>query len=206
MIRASFALVALAALPLAAAPRLLAQDVRYETDANGVRYQITTHQTPRQLTKTHYEPRETTVSVPRYTTTMEDSVPTYQVPAVRHECVPGYERSWNLFKPPTLSYRLVPVTRWETRSETVQVPITKRDYITERHVQHVPVTQTVPANEVVTRRQVIGLDPGATATVSTPSGTPATVARRDPYGSSSSSVPADTSSDSSFDARIGPTR
>jgi hypothetical protein len=197
MKRATLA-AALAALPLVTASRLVADDVRHETDSNGVRWQITTQEVPRPLTKTHYVPQESTIAVPRYTTTMEESVRTYQVPVVRHEWVPGYQRSWNIFAPPTLSYRLMPVTRWETRTETVRIPITKQDYVTQSQVQHVPVTQTVIANETVVRRQAIGLDHTAT-------GGAAAVARRDPYESNSQSVPADTT-DSGFDARIGPQR
>jgi hypothetical protein len=85
----------------------------------------------------------------------------------------GYQRTWNIFKPPVPSYRLMPVTRWETRTETVQIPITKLEYVPERVVQQVPIVDTKIAKETVTRRVAIGLSDGATS-----------VARKDDFGSS----------------------
>jgi hypothetical protein len=77
-----------------------------------------------------------------------------------------------------LSYRLMPVTRWETRTETVKVPVTKIDYVAEQQTQHVPVTNTHIAEEKTVRRVAIGLE-GA--------GDAASVARReDTWGSTGS--------------------
>ena len=98
-----------------------------------------------------------------YTTDMHDSVRTYQVPVTEQQWVPGYQRTWNIFAPPVLSYRLLPVTRWETRTETVRVPITKREYIPEKQVQQVPITNTRLAEEKIVRRVPIGTVGNGTA-------------------------------------------
>lgn len=156
MIRAqATAFVVLAAIATATIAR--ADDVRYET-VDGVRYQVFTETTQRPITETRYEPREQTVYREKYTTSMQESVRTYQVPVTEQRWVPGYQRTWNIFAPPVLSYRLMPVTRWETRTETVRIPITKREYVPERQVQHVPVTNTKIANETTVRRVAIGME------------------------------------------------
>jgi hypothetical protein len=103
-------------------------------------------------------------------------VRTYQVPVTEQQWVPGYQRTWNIFAPPVLSYRLLPVTRWETRSETVRIPITKREYIPQQQVQHVQVPSTKIAEEKIVRRVAIGLE-GA--------GGAANVARSDSFGGTS---------------------
>jgi hypothetical protein len=147
---------------LAAASVARAQNnVEYRTE-NGIRYQYITETTQRPISETRYEPREQTVYRERYTTNVQDSVRTYQVPVTEQQWVPGYQRTWNIFAPPVLSYRLMPVTRWETRTETVKIPITKREYVAEKQVQHVPVTNTRIAEEQVVRRVAIGMD-GPTA-------------------------------------------
>jgi hypothetical protein len=65
--------------------------------------------------------------------------------------------------PPVLSYRLMPVTRWETRSETVRIPITKREVYPERLTQQVPVYNTRYAEEEVVRHVPIGTTANGTS-------------------------------------------
>jgi len=122
-----------------AVPASAADDVKtYEKD--GVRYQEVRRVVQRPITETHYEPRQVTRYNERYTTDMQQVQRTYQTPVTQQQWVPGYQRTWNLFAPPVLSYRLMPVTRWETRTETVRVPVTKRDVVPEQVTQQVPVT------------------------------------------------------------------
>ncbi len=146
-----------------AAPVALADDVRYYVD-NGIQYRETTQVTQRPVTETRYEPQQTTVLRERYTTDLQESVRTYQVPVTEHQWVLGQQRSWNIFAPPTLSYRLMPVTRWETRTETVRVPVTKREYVPTQHVQHIPVTNTRIGEEKVVRREIVGPATSSTGT------------------------------------------
>ena len=161
MIRASSTVVALICGAVLAAT-LGAQEPRV-FEENGIRYQETTQVIQRLLPETRYEQRENTVYREKYSTDMQESVRTYQVPITEQQWVPGYQRTWNIFAPPVLSYRLLPVTRWETRSETVRVPVTKREYIPEKQVQQVPITNTRLAEERIVRRVPIGTVAGGTA-------------------------------------------
>jgi hypothetical protein len=139
---------------------LRADDVKY-VEENGIRYQVTTQVVQRPINHTTYEPRETTTYRERYTTDMQEVHRTYQVPITQQQWVPGYQKTWNVFAPPVLSYRLVPVTHWETRTETVRVPSTRRELHPETLTQHVPVTKTHLAQEEHTHRVAVGVSPGA---------------------------------------------
>jgi hypothetical protein len=143
---------------------LWAQEVR-EYEDNGIRYRETTQVIQRLIPETRYEQRENTVYRERYTTDMQESVRRYQVPVTEQQWVLGYQRTWNIFRPPTPSYRLLPVTRWVTRTETVRIPVTKRDYVPEHQVQQVPITNTRLAEERIVRRVPIGTVNNGTAVV-----------------------------------------
>jgi hypothetical protein len=134
---------------------LHAQQIQY-VEENGVKYQVVTQTSARPISQTHYEPREYTTYREHYTTDLHESVRTYQVPVTENQWVPGYQRSLNIFAPPVLSYRLMPVTRWETRVETVRVPVTRRDLLPEKHVQQVPVVTQHLAEETHVHRIPIG--------------------------------------------------
>jgi hypothetical protein len=154
MIRGKSTALALVLAALAS-PAALAQEVRH-FEENGIQYRETTQVTQRAIPETKWVPSETTQVSPRYTTNMQDSVRTYQVPVTEQQWVPGLQRTWNIFAPPVMSYRLMPVTRWETRTETVRVPVTKVDYVPYKQVQHIPVTNTRIAEERVVSRVAIG--------------------------------------------------
>jgi hypothetical protein len=147
-----------------AASGLQAQDVRY-FEKDGIRYQETRQVLQRPITETRYEQRESTIMRERYTTDMQEVQRTYQVPVTEQQWVPGYQRTWNLFAPPVLSYRLMPITRWEMRSETVRIPVTKREVIPEKQVQQIPVTNTRLAEEEIVRRSPLGTVTNGTAAV-----------------------------------------
>ncbi len=158
-------IVASLAVSALAGPTLFAQDVTYEVK-DGVRYQITRQVVQHPISETRYEQRRYTVNRERYTTDMQTSQRTYQVPVTQQQWVPGYQRTWNLFAPPVLSYRLLPVTRLETRSETVRIPVTRRDLIPEEQVQQVPVTtQRLVPGEIVSRVPV-GVEPSSSVATS----------------------------------------
>lgn len=177
LMRRTFAWLTLA---VCAAPAW-ADDVQYEDGADGIRYQVITQTVQRPITETRYEARESTIQRERFTTDMQDSVRTYQVPVTQQQWVPGYQRTWNVFAPPVLSYRLMPVTRWETRTETVRIPVTRRDYVPEKVVQHVPVTNTKIAEEKIVRRVAVGHVGSGTNT--------ANIARSDNSSSGGGSAP-----------------
>lgn len=138
------------------ASSLCADEVEY-FDQNGIRYQKIRQVTQKPISETRYESRQYTTYQPRYTTDYHDSVRTYQVPVTEQQWVPGYQRTLNIFAPPVLSYRLVPVTRWETRTETVRVPVTRQDYVAQQRVEQIPITTQRLAQE--THEHVIAIGP-----------------------------------------------
>jgi hypothetical protein len=158
---------------------LRADEVTY-FEKDGIRYQKTRQVVQRPITELRYEPREITVNRERYTTDLQDSHRTYQVPVTEQQWVPGYQRTWNLLAPPVLSYRLMPVTRWETRSETVKIPITRREVIPETQVQQVPRYNTRYAEEETVRHVAIGTVANGTPTVARTDGSNGTKLENDP--------------------------
>jgi hypothetical protein len=60
---------------------------------------------------------------------------------------------------------LMPVTRWETRTETVRIPITKREVYPEKVTQQVPVYNTRYAQEETVRHIAIGTTANGTPSV-----------------------------------------
>ncbi len=149
-------IVASLALGALVTASLRADEVEY-FDQNGVRYQKIRQVTQKPISETRYESRQYTTYQPRYTTDLQESVRTYQVPVTEQQWVPGYQRTLNIFAPPVLSYRLVPVTRWETRTETVRVPITRQDYVAQQRVEQIPITTQRLAQE--THEHVIPIGP-----------------------------------------------
>jgi hypothetical protein len=148
-----------------AAHVLRADDVQY-VEENGVRYQVTRQVVQRLHTETRYEPRQYTAYRERYTTDLQEVPRTYQVPVTEQQWVPGYQRSLNIFAPPVLTYRLMPVTRWETRTETVRVPSTRKEYIPETATRHEPVTTQRIVQEEHTHRVFAGTTGSGTSAAS----------------------------------------
>ncbi len=173
-----------------------ADDVRYE-EQNGIRYQVTRQVSPRVIHETRYEPRQTTNYRDHYTTEMQEQTRTYQVPVTQQEWVPGYQRTLNPFAPPVLSYRLMPVTRLQTRTEIVRVPVTRRDVLPETVTQHVPVTTQHLVQDVHEHRVAVGVAPGGAAVASSSSGGSSSFGNRTDLGSGTSSD--DTARDDSGD-------
>jgi hypothetical protein len=138
------------------ATRLMADDVTYE-DVNGIRYQVTRQVVQRPVPETKYEPHTYNSYRERYTTDMQEQTRTYQTPVTSQQWVLGYQRSMNPFAPPTLAYKLVPVTQLQTHTETVRVPVTRRELVPETHTQHVPVTSYHIANEEHVHRVAVGV-------------------------------------------------
>lgn len=161
MIRTYF----IAALFIAGAllvPAVRAEDVEYFVK-DGIQYKRVRQVTQRPVSETRYESHTYTTHQPRYTTDFQEVQRTYQVPVTEQQWVPGYQRRLNIFAPPVLSYRLMPVTRWETRVQTVRVPVTRTDYVPQQHVTQVPITSQRLAQEEHTH--VIAIGPASNGTL-----------------------------------------
>jgi hypothetical protein len=137
------------------ATRAMADEVKY-LDEGGITYRETTQTTQRHIPQITLQQREDTYYREQYTTELQDMQRTYQVPITEYQWKPETHRSWNPFSPPYVAYRWVPVTRFETRSETVKIPVAKRNVVPEKITRQVPVTTHHVANEKVVTRVAIG--------------------------------------------------
>jgi hypothetical protein len=137
------------------AGRAIADDVKY-LDEDGITYRETTQTSQRPVPQTTMQQRDYTYYRERYTTELQEVQRTYQVPITEYQWKPETHRTWNPFSPPYVAYRLVPQTRWETKSETVKIPVAKREVVPEKITQQVPVTTHRIAQEKVVTRVAIG--------------------------------------------------
>jgi hypothetical protein len=108
----------------------------YETSPDGVTYRVTNRSIP----TTEYQAREQKSFRPQVTTEYQSYAQTYVAPVTEYQWVARYRGWWNPFVQPYWSHEMVPVTRWEARPSTVQVPVARTDWVEETKVVHVPVT------------------------------------------------------------------
>ena len=140
---------------LLVASRAMAQDVRFYED-NGITYRETTQTVKRPIPHTEMQPQNVTYYRERYTTDLQEVTRTYQVPVTQYQYEPHVEGRWNPFVQPTLSYRMVPRTHWETKTEVVKIPVSRRDVVPETVTHQVPVTTHKIAEDKVVSRVAIG--------------------------------------------------
>jgi hypothetical protein len=148
-----------------------ADEVRYY-EQNGVTYRETRHKVSQPVPQTQLVDHPQTVYREKLDTQLVDTVRTYQVPVTEYRWETYMQGRWNPFVHPTMGWRQVPVTRWETRSDVVKVPYNRRQLVPETTTVRLPVTtmQTVE-QEVITRVAVGSRQPA------------------DPFASSAPSVP-----------------
>lgn len=169
-------------LALPATRPTAAADVR-EFEEDGVRYREVTRMVRRVVPETTYEEREVKVYRRESRTEYQEYQRHVVVPVTEYHTEMRWHGIWNPFAPPYLVEHRVPVTRWETRAETVKTPVVRSELIPETRTEKVPiVTQKIVETPLVTRVAISSqrqTDPFANS--GTPKGTP-TVARRDRIG------------------------
>ena len=133
------------------------------------------------------QPQSSTYYRERYTTELQDTQRTYQVPITEYQWKPETHRTWNPFAPPYTAYRLVPQTRWETRTETVKVPVAKREVVPETITHQVPVTTHRIATEQVHTKVAVGHSAAHTGNIADGSNGSASVANVASSGAGSTS-------------------
>ena len=140
-----------------------ADDVRWVT-RNGQTYRehVTVERVP--TTVTRMEERQETVYTERYLTEVRDSQRTVYVPVTEYVMQPRWHGLWNPFTSPHVAYHMVPQTRWEVRSETVQVPVTTRELVPQTRTVQVPVRELgFEERQHITRVLVPGTRPSLAA-------------------------------------------
>lgn len=148
------------------------QTTTYEKGADGVTYQVTRNVVPKSIPTTEYQAQQQTVYHPQPAVTYQSYQQNYAVPVTQYQWVTQTHEWWNVFDGPYYTQELKPVTRWETRVGTVQVPVARTDWVQETRTNQVPVTTYKTVNEEYTSKVAVSAAPTYTA----PGETPASVA------------------------------
>ena len=129
---------------------------------DGVTFQVTRTVVERQIPVTEYQTREEKYLRPQVSTQYQTLQQTHLTPVTQYQMVPRMVNRWNPFVEPSWRYEYVPVTRWEARPTTVQVPLAKTDWVEEKRTVQVPVTTYKTVKEEQMRKVALGVVPGAT--------------------------------------------
>jgi len=134
---------------------LMAQDAHYIKGEDGLTYRETRQVVNHVVPETRLEERQSVTYQTKYTTDLKETQRAYMAPVTEYQWTPHLDRGWNPFAQPVLTYRLTPQTRWETRVETVRIPVTNCQVIPETRTVQVPVTTSrIAQGEIVTRTPV----------------------------------------------------
>lgn len=141
----------------AAAPAQVTTE--YEKGPDGITYKVTRQVVQRSIPTTEYQTREQKVYRPQVTTEYRTYQQTYLTPVTEYQWVPRLRGWWNPFAPPYWTHEWAPVTRWEVRPATVQIPVARTDWVEETRTTQVPVItyRTVP--EEYTSRVAVSAAP-----------------------------------------------
>jgi len=171
-IRRLVAAALFASLLGAAAPNGRADDVRYYEN-NGVTWRESRRTVEDRVPVSRMEERTETVYREEFTTEMRDTTRTSRTPVTEYRWEAFWVNRWNPLAQAYVAYRQVPHTRWETRTETVQVPVNTRRLVPETRVvrRAVGSFQTVK-RDVVSRVPVGGSRTSVGATLAAGSLTP----------------------------------
>ena len=172
-------LLAVAIVTSLVAPGLTGADEVSYYEKDGITYRETRRTVNRPVTETQVRQSTETVYREQRTSELRDQFRNWWTPVTEYRCETCLVGRWNPFVQPYLANRRVPRTRWEQRTEVVQVPVTYRRLVPETRTVQVPVTvcRMVP-EEVISRMAVSSLPP---ATLSPLPPSP-TLARRDQIG------------------------
>jgi hypothetical protein len=132
-----------------------------EVSPDGITYQVTRNVVQRSIPQTAYQPQTQTVYHPQLATDYQTYQQNYAVPVTEYQWVTRMHEWWNVFDGPYYTQELQPVTRWETRAGTVQVPVARTDWVQETRTTQVPVTTYKTVNEEYTSKVAISAAPGS---------------------------------------------
>lgn len=116
---------------------------------DGETYEVVRRPVTRYVPVIEHQTKEETYFRPQVSTQYQTQQQTYLTPVTQYQYVPRLVGQWNPFVQPYWTYEYVPVTRWEARPTTVQMPTTKTDMIAEKRTIQTPVTTYRPAQEMV---------------------------------------------------------
>ncbi len=127
-------------------------------DVNGEKYRETVQKQQRQVIE--LEERTHTYKQTRYKPEVQKQTRTVMVPITEYAYQAFPVGSWNPFGQPNYEWRYVPVTRWEAKTQEVEVTVMKPEQFNVQVIEKVPVAKLVPI-EVKTRVAVNAAPPQA---------------------------------------------
>ena len=140
------------------------QAVRYYTE-NGVTYKEVRTKIRKPVVERRMESREKTVYSEKVSTTYEPYTQLIHTPITTYHWEGRWQDVLNPFRPTRLGYHLVPQTHWETRSEEVHRPVTRREMFPEKRTFQVPVTTHRYVEEEAIHRTVVNQSDHGTTSV-----------------------------------------
>jgi hypothetical protein len=170
-----FALACLAGATVGASAQAQST-VTYEDRPDGIRYRVTHQVVQRSVPTTEIQTREQKVYQPQVTTEYQSYQQTYLTPVTQYQWEPHLRNPLGLLGTPYWTHELRPVTHWEARPATVQVPIAKTNWVETTQTSQVPVTTYRPAQNEYVYAEAVGpsgsnLGPASSATTSVASRT-----------------------------------
>jgi hypothetical protein len=160
---------------LACAAPGLADTTRDYTE-NGIVYRETTKVTQRYVPEIKHVQQPQLQYREQIRTEMQTQQRTVQVPITEYVLETYEVNRWNPFAESYQAQRYVPRTRWETRTEQVQVPVVRREIIPEQHMVTVAVQSHRLVQDEVRTRVALGpagsVAPQNTAIVAAPTTAP----------------------------------
>jgi hypothetical protein len=165
-----FALACLASATIGASARAQST-VTYEDRSDGMRYRVTRQVVQRSVPTTEIQTQQQKVYHPQVTTEYQAYQQTYLTPVTQYQWEPHLRHPLGILGTPYWTHELRPVTRWEARPATVQVPIAKTNWVETTQTTQVPVTTYRPAQAEVVYAEPVGpsgsnLGPAGSATTS----------------------------------------
>jgi hypothetical protein len=130
--------------------------VTYEDGADGMRYRVTHQVVQRSVPTTEIQTREQKVYQPQVSTEYQAYQQTYLTPVTQYQWEPHLRHPLGLLGTPYWTHELRPVTRWEARPATVQIPVAKTNWVETTHTTQVPVTTYRPAQAEVVYKEPVG--------------------------------------------------
>lgn len=145
-----------------------------EQGPDGVTYRVTRRTVQRSIPATEYQTREHKVYTPQTRTEYQTYSQDYLTPVTEYRWVPRMHGRWNPFVQPYWTHHAEPHTWYERRPASVQVPVTRTEWVEETRTAQVPVTTYRTVQEEYTSRVAVSASP--TSTIAS-GGQPATIAR-----------------------------
>lgn len=145
-----------------------------ERGADGQMYNVTRTTIPKTVLTTEMQTQESTVYRPQVTTQYQAYQQTVMTPVTEYRWVSRQHGWWNPFREPYWAHSVEPVTRWEYRPATVQVPVSSTNWVAEKRTTQVPVASYKTVNDTYVSRVPVGPAPAFASSTSPSNAGPAT--------------------------------